>query len=187
MNKPVKKTADIRESFFQISPFLSRSSTAGKLTSAYIAKVAGKTQKVFLAEFGSVEGYLSALQLHFFQNRLNQVSESLKNAKTGFDSIERALTAYMDYTVKHHETFSLLLDARILYTAMDTETKSRLLNSILMLQVEISGLGCKNAAQMARLGFAMVREVVRMENEAHTKLPILRDALWTTLRGLTKH
>lgn len=186
MSRPAKNSTQVRDDFFKAAPLLSRSSSAAKLTPAYIAKVAGKPQKAFLAEFGNVEAYLSALQLQFFQRRLNEVVESLKSAKTGFDSIERALTAYLDYTLRQQETFGLLLEARGLFPALQAETQTRLLNSILMLQVELRGLGCKNSGQMARLGFAVVLEVVRMEHEAHARKPVLREALWSTLRGFIK-
>ncbi|MGH8457632.1 MAG: hypothetical protein ACRETE_11640, partial [Stenotrophobium sp.] len=172
--------------FFEAAAVAAREAGAGQLTPALIAKAAGKTQKVFISVFGNIEAYLSALQLRFFRGRLNHVVESLKQSKQGFDAIEKALTAYLDYTLKHHETYRVLCAARTLYPALTAEMQGRLQNSILMLQAELRNLGSHHSGDMSRLGFAVVLEVIRMENEARAKKPALREALWAALHTLAK-
>jgi hypothetical protein len=150
-------------------------------TEAELAEAVGISEEEFSAEFDGVDAYLSAVQLQFFEGRLNQVIARAGAMKPGLDRIREAWAAYLDYSLQHAGLFQWCRRARQRFPAMQEEVRRRNHGVLLMIQIEFNSLHCAHPMESARLAVGMVLETVKMETEARTRNDGMRGLLWSAL------
>jgi len=150
-------------------------------TMAELAQAVGIGEDEFSAEFDGVEAYISAVQLQFFEGRLNNVIGKAGAMKPGLDRIREAWGSYLDYSVQHAGLFAWCRRARQRFPALGEEVRRRNHGVLLMIQIEFSTLGCAHPMESARLAVGMVMETLKLETEARARNDAMRRLLWASL------
>lgn len=172
---------DRRELLFAAVPMLTDRLDVLSVTAAAIAQAVGIAEEDFIDEFGGVEHYCSALQLRFFEGRLNSVLSKAGSMRPGLERIRGAWTAYLDYSVEHAAVHGWCRRARQRYPSLLEEVRRRNHAVLLMIQIEFSTLQCPHPMERARLAVGMVLETVKAETEARAKNEAMRALLWSAL------
>jgi hypothetical protein len=146
-----------------------------------LAQAVGIGEDEFSAEFDGVEAYLSAVQLQFFEGRLNHVIAKAGAIAPGLDRIREAWTGYLDYSVQNAGLFNWCRRARQRFPALQEEVRRRNHGVLLMIQIEFRSLGCAHPMESARLAVGMVMETVKMETEVRARNDAMRGLLWAAL------
>lgn len=150
-------------------------------TEQEIARLIGVSSEEFQAEFDGLEAYFSAVQLQFFDGRLNYVLSRAGAMKPGLDRIREAWGGYLDYSVQHCGLFVWCRRARHRFPALQEEMRRRNHGVLLMIQIEFSTLKCSHPMESARLAVGMVLETVKVETEARARNEAMRSQLWAAL------
>ena len=140
----------------------------------------------FEDEFGSLENYFTAVQLQFFEGRLNSVIGKAGAMAPGIERIRCAWSGYLDYSVEHAAVHGWCRRARLRFPSMQEETRRRNHGVLLMIQIEFATLGRPNPMERARLAVGMVLETVRVEGEARVRNEAMRALLWSALEMLAR-
>ena len=172
---------DRRELLFAAVPMLMDRLDIMSVTAAAIAQAVGIAEEDFIDEFGGVEHYCAALQLRFFEGRLNSVLGRAGAMQPGLERIRSAWSAYLDYSVEHAAVHSWCRRARQRFPSLLEEVRRRNHAVLLMIQIEFSTLQCPHAMERARLAVGMVLETVKVETEARAKNDAMRALLWSAL------
>jgi hypothetical protein len=150
-------------------------------STAELAQAVGISEDEFSAEFDGVEAYVSAVQLQFFEGRLNHVISSAGPMQPGLDRIREAWTGYLDYSVQNAGLFLWCRRARHRFPALQEEVRRRNHGVLLMIQIEFKSLRCAHPMESARLAVGMVMETVKLETEARARNDAMRKLLWSSL------
>lgn len=150
-------------------------------TEQEIARLIGVGDDEFQAEFEGLEAYFSAVQLQFFDGRLNYVLSRAGAMKSGLDRIREAWGGYLDYSVQHAGLFVWCRRARHRFPSLQEEMRRRNHGVLLMIQIEFSTLKCSHPMESARLAVGMVLETVKVETEARARNEAMRSQLWAAL------
>ncbi len=156
------------------------------LTEAELAQAVGVSLDEFSREFDGVEAYLAAVQMRFFEGRLNAVIGKAGAMKPGFDRIRAAWASYLDYSVQHAGLFAWCRRARQRFPTLREEVRRRNHGVLLMIQMEFSALKCPHPMESARLAVGMVLETVKLETEARARNDAMRAQLWAALELLAR-
>jgi hypothetical protein len=151
------------------------------VTETELAAAVGVSAEEFADEFDGVEGYLAAVQMRFFEGRLNNVISKAGTMLPGLDRMRAAWSSYLDYSVQHAGLFVWCRRARQRFPAMQEEVRRRNHGVLLMIQMEFSTLGCAHPMESARLAVGMVLETVKMETEMRARNDAMRAQLWAAL------
>ena len=182
------RRSQVRERFLALAPAIAAVHGATALTIERVAEVAGLSKQDFMDEFRDLQDFFSAVQLHFFNGRLNYVIENTpKHLTPSLERVRYSLTQYLDYTVQHAAVFAWCNDARIRFPELQAEARKRNGNMAQMLGIEFRSLGWTHAAENVRLIVAVVLELTAEESEAGQPRPAAREALWAFVEALSKH
>lgn len=157
----------------------------GQLSPEALEAEAGMPAGTLAAEFGDLDGYLVALQGKFMTELRDRVVAAAIT-QTGPDRLIQGGIAFLERCLEVRPLRSWLLKARRETEAVAQGLQKQDQGYIMILGLELRGLGFNNPPVAAKEFLAMLQQAGKEEHLAGQPLPALRERLWDYLRNPAK-
>lgn len=147
------------------------------LTPDIVADTTGLTREQFVAQFGTLDIYLTELNQQFQDHILDEMVSKAGQLPPGLPRMCRATEIQLEVCLRHRPLRSLLVDARRLLPGVAAAFHRRNQTTAMMIGIELKSLGCPNSTMIGRLYCLMVLEAAQIESEPGAPNPALRQML----------
>lgn len=148
-----------------------------QLTPENVADTTGLTREQFVAQFGSLDSYLTEMNRQFLDHILDRLVRDAASTPPGLPRMCRATELQLDLCLEHRSLRLLLSEARRVLPGMGQAFHKRNRTTAMMIGVELKSLGCPNSNAIGRVYCQMVLEAAQIECEAGSPNPALRRVL----------
>lgn len=159
---------------------LAQQQTWAELRLETVAEAAALPAESMLELFGSLEGFLVALQQKFM-TELQELVITAAEQRKGSQRLSDAGIAYLDYCLNQHPLRAWLLSARSDTAIVAAGLRKQNQSYISILSIEFKALNWPRPPAAARLFLSALQAIGREEHAVKRPLPELRAALWDFL------
>lgn len=161
-------------------PHLAQHYTLGELTEARICADAAIEPEDFRAAFGTVLGYVAALQQQFMDGLRDRIVRISDGTPPGLLRIKLATETYLGACLEQQPLRGWLIEARAQPLVADGLRRQNQVYWLIM-GTELGAQGWPHPQGAARLFLAMINEASVAEHRAGEPLLEIRTALWDYL------
>lgn len=140
----------------------------------------------FEAHFGDLQEFQLALVQLWTEHYMSVCLTATQGLPPGTERLHAFLEAAWDHNLRSQRSVRQLMKAML---RTDSELRERILGRVQtytrMVAMEFQALGLPSALAMGRLFVAASTELVEAEEQAHSRLPQLREAFWQLFDPLT--